>query len=282
MTAARRPEPPPGFVRIDDGDVALYVRREWAEAVVAAHLGREDTWRRGIEGAAGPSGRGATTIVRLSGAPPLLLKELRRGGAAARARSRSFRGTGRLLANLRDPDLLADRGVATPRAGALLLVPRGTGHYGGYLAVVAIEGAEDLRRKWSRRGAGDAELDAVLETVRAMHDAGFRHRDLNLGNLLVAGDPPAGFVVDLDGGAWGRAPLGAGARSASLRRMERSYARVFPEPGPLGPRGRDRIWERYALGDAVRGSAILRRRWTGRVAVAWHRLGWGSRKRGGS
>jgi hypothetical protein len=146
--------------------------------------------------------------------------------------------------------------------------------------MVEVEGAEDLRRRWSRERGTEGELDAVLAAVRAMHDAGFRHRDLNLGNLLVSGDPPEGFVVDLDGGSWDEGPLDAAARAASLRRMERSYARVFREPGPLGPRGRDLIWERYARGDPARGAAILRRRWTGRVEVAWHRLGWGRRKGG--
>ena len=274
MSRVRWPEPPSGFVRIDDGPGALYARREWAEAIASARLGDEDMWHKGFAGAEGPAGRGATFRLRVSGAPGLVLKELRRGGAAARLRSRGFRGTTRLLANLRDPDLLVHRAVATPRAAALLVVPHGPGRFAGYLAMEEVEGAQDLRRRWTVGRASERELDAVLSTVRAMHDAGFRHRDLNLGNLLVGGDPPAGYVVDLDGGTWGPAPLGAGARSAALRRLERSYAKLFHEPGPLGRGGRDLLWERYALGDPGRGPAILRRRWTGKVAVAWHRLGW--------
>jgi len=253
---------------------ALYSRADWAKAIGAAALENESVWRGELEAGAGPHGRGSTARVVLTGGPSLVLKRLARGGALARFRPEGFHGTRRLLANLWSPDELLRRGVATPRSAALLLVRSGVSRFRGFLAVEEIEGATDLRRRWAENEAALDELDAALATVRGMHDAGFLHRDLNLGNLLVRGSPTESFVIDLDGGRWHRGPLGSGARAASLRRLERSYVKLFGSRGPLGPRGRELFWERYAPGDLVTRRRVLRRRWTGRMAVAWHRMGW--------
>ena len=90
-----------------------------------------------------------------------------------------------------------------------------------------LEAAPDERiREQAMAGAGRA--------VRACHDAGLVHHDLNSRNILVAGGP-AGFralVVDLDGARMGPPP-GTTSRARQLRRLFRSLVkeRAMPAGG---------------------------------------------------
>lgn len=274
MTGATWPPPPPGFRRIDAESAALYAREDLAADLVAARLAAESVWSSWLDEGTARAGRGRTGTLDLPCGARLLLKELRRGGFVGRVVRASFRGTERILSNLTLPASLARRGVPTPPAAALLLSRTGPGRFGGHLAVERIEGAEDLGTRLARGGHPDDDLRAALDVVARMHEAGFRHRDLNLGNLLLRGRPPEAWVIDLDGGALESGPLGPWARARGLARLERSYGKRFADAGPLGPGGGSRFWEGYAARDSVQRRAVLRLRWTGRIEVSWHRMGW--------
>ncbi len=274
MTGAAWPPPPSGFRRIDAGPAALYAREDLAADLVAAGLTARSAWSSRLDEGKARAGRGRTGTLDLPGGARLLLKELRRGGLAGELRPASFRGSSRLLANLTLPASLGRRGVPTPPAVALLLARTGPGRFGGHLAVERIEGAEDLGTRLDRGGWADEALCAALDVVERMHDAGFRHRDLNLGNLLLRGRPPEAWVIDLDGGSLGGGPLGPWARARGLARLERSYVKRFGEAGPLGPGAGSRFWEGYAAENPVVRRAVLRLRWAGRIDVSWHRTGW--------
>lgn len=274
MTGATWPLPPSGFRRIDAGPAALYAREDLAAELVAAGLAARSVWSSRLDEGKALAGRGRTGTLDLPCGARLLLKELRRGGLAGRIVRASFRGAERLLANLTLPASLARRGVPTPLAAAFLLSRTGPGLFGGTLAVERIEGAEDLGTRLARGGHPDDDLRAALDVVARMHEAGFRHRDLNLGNLLLRGRPPEAWVIDLDGGALENGPLGAWARARGLARLERSYVKRFGEAGPLGPGGGSRFWEGYAAGDPALRRSVFRLRWTGRIEVSWHRMGW--------
>ena len=105
----------------------------------------------------------------------------------------------------------------------------GAGHYRAWLAVEELAGAVDLATAYaSSAEPSRADLAAVMQAVRRMHDLGLEHRDLNLGNLLIRlGEGGCEvFVIDLD-----RAKLHPGAlsfhlRQRSLRRLERSYVKT--------------------------------------------------------
>jgi tRNA A-37 threonylcarbamoyl transferase component Bud32 len=100
-------------------------------------------------------------------------------------------------------------------------VPRVLGAaYDGHAAAVFLEWLGDgpTWMEWLRAGGADrrewvAMLERTGRLVRSMHDAGFEHRDLHAGNLLVRGDRI--FVVDLHRGRF-RAPLDDAARIADL------------------------------------------------------------------
>ncbi|HET8945915.1 MAG TPA: lipopolysaccharide kinase InaA family protein, partial [Candidatus Polarisedimenticolia bacterium] len=139
----------------------------------------------------------------------------------------------------------------------------------------ALLGEQPLARRRRRlaRGAG--------RSVRAMHDAGFVHADLNLGNLVAedGGErmSPAGasevHVIDLDGGRFGKT-VGFGARRRNLRRLLRSYEKWIAPASPLDRRdafaflraycGTDQAMFRRLLGDLGGASARFR----------LHRLAW--------
>ena len=179
--------------------------------------------------AATAPGRGsAWFLAPRPGGAPQVLRHYRRGGLVARLiedrylwsgaeATRGFRELA-LLARIEALGLPAARPVAAryERAGAW---------YRADLLTVAIEGARPLAELLD--GAqGAAPWPLVGRTIRAFHDAGIRHADLNARNILVAGDGTV-HLIDFDRGAEAR----PGAwRAANLARLARSLAK-FGGPG---------------------------------------------------
>jgi hypothetical protein len=187
---------------------------------------------------------------------------------------------GRLrTAGVSTPDVLAAgcRPVFGPLAAYVLV----TEAIPGGVSLQAFLGGQPLprRRRLLAREAG--------RCVRALHDAGFVHADLNLANLVAAhggegggsrgerGGPggSAVHVIDLEGGRF-RARVGFGARRANLRRLLRSYEKWIAPVSPLDRRDAlaflraycrdDEAWLRRCLGDLAGPAARFR----------WRRLAW--------
>jgi serine/threonine protein kinase len=154
------------------------------------------------------------------------------------------------------------------------------GAYGlarGAMAFTEIEGSEDLARRVVRGAATRADLVATIGAVRAMHDRGVSHPDLNLGNVLLrprVGASPEVFFVDFDRATFAAGPLAFTARQAALRRLERSCAKLTGAPGPFGPGSEDLWYATYAGDDVDLSRRLARGRKLGRLALALHRLGW--------
>jgi hypothetical protein len=253
---------PEGFVRAVHGDATLIADARRIQALVQAGFDRPESWR-----AAAGSARGETgAAVTLAPDCTARIKQLRRGGWTASLWRDAFAGLDRPLDNLRLPLEAARRGVATPAPIALWIEPCCRGFVRAWLAFEEAAGARDLR---GRLGEG---LKPALAAVRKMHDLGVEHRDLNLGNLLVAGD--RAWVIDLDRARLHDAPLGFAARQRALRRLERSYVKLR-HPDEADPAVRDAIYDGYAGDDAALASRLRRGRAVGRAAIAIHRLGWG-------
>lgn len=228
-------------VAVEDG--LLVARADRLEDLRAARLDRRAGWTvrlaeaaeaaeaeaAGAAAAAGrtpPAGRGATAIVREAGEPALRLKALRRGGLLGPLWRDRFPGTARLLANLFVPAAARERGVPTPAAVALFLVPGPPGLWRGWLATENVAGARDLGAIVAETGpVRGARFDAALAAARIAHDAGVVHPDLNVGNLLVQDAPggPRGLVLDLDRARLADGPLDRAARERALARLARSY-----------------------------------------------------------
>lgn len=256
------------FARRDRGGATLWVRSDLAGAAVDAGLDRVEGWESRLDRAAG--GRGPTGLLRIAAPGPVArLKRLRRGGLAGPIWRDRFPGVSRILANLEAPAEARRRGVPTPEPLALFAVPGPPGLWRGWLATEEIDGAVPIA---SRLGT-PLEPEVVREAmrvVRAMHDAGVEHRDLNLGNLLLRPSSRGEGVVvlDLDDARLHPGPLGFRLRRRALRRLERSAAKRTGRPRY------DAWYAAYAGGDAGLAAKLAAGRWLDRMGIALHRLTW--------
>lgn len=233
-------------------------------------------WERCLHSSPGKSGRGSSAVRELGGVV-LRLKQLRRGGLAARFRDQSFRDAQRLLDNLTLPLAVAERGIATAAPRALLVESASDSAYRAWLATEELEGTRDaaaLVREDPERA--DPRWLPALSVVRRMHDVGIEHRDLNLGNLLIPDDPgrPAA-IVDFDGARLHDDALPFVWRQRALRRLERSYVKVC-YPRAAAEATRTQIYARYAAQDLELTRLLRRGRRWGRAIIALHRMGWTS------
>jgi 3-deoxy-D-manno-octulosonic acid kinase len=162
------------------------------------------------------------------GAPAWVLRHYRRGGLVARLVADRYLWTGAaatrgfselaLLAHVETLGLPAARPVAARyvRCGAW---------YRADLLTVAIAAARPLAELLG--GAhGPAPWERIGATIRAFHDAGVRHADLNARNVLVGADGGV-HLIDFDRGTLARAGRW---REANLARLARSLAK-FGGPG---------------------------------------------------
>ncbi len=248
--------------------------RAFEEPLAQAGLDRVAGWTQRLSAASDGPSRGKTARLCVAGYV-LRLKQLRRGGTFGRLWCDRFPGRGRLLRNFSLPAEARRRGVATPRAVALLLVQGPPGLHRGWLALEEVEGTLDLANRFnSDRPPTVPELAAVMNVVKAMHDAGIEHRDLNLGNLLIrsSGAEPEAFVIDLDGARSHSRALGFGPRQQSLRRLERSYVK-WVDTARQDPAVRDAFYAEYAGADRGLALRLSRGRRKGRLGIRFHRYG---------
>ncbi len=200
-----------------------------------------------------------------------------RHGGAARILGGIFIGRRRGLDQIEAAERLRRAGVATP---AILAVGfRAAGPLVCAQAVVAEEVSCAPNLLALARSGTRARRDllrAAGEAVRRMHDAGFRHADLNVANLLRVDEPggPRIYIVDLEKGFF-RVRLSASARAADIARLLRSYLKWIAGTEPLSARQELRFLVAYCRTDGAllrnmhgrlqryRRTSLRLRRWLG-------------------
>ncbi len=277
MIATAWPEPPPGFVLRPESACAFYVAAQLEGAVRARGLHEWAAWDLALAGGSTASGRGATAVVDGGSGTRWRLKAMRRGGRLAKLWRDRYPSARRLVETLAASVEAQARGIPTADPVALIVRAGPGGLVRGAMAFEELERSEDLARRVLRAAATRADLDATIDAVRAMHDVGVTHPDLNLGNVLLrpqAGGPPEAFLIDFDGATFASGPLRFGARQASLRRLERSCAKLTGNPGPFGPGSEDLWYTLYAGDDDELARRLAGGRSLGRLSLAAHRVGW--------
>jgi len=277
VIASAWPEPPAGFVLRPDGACALYVAAPLESAVCARGLHAWEAWDRALASGSAASGRGATAVVDGGSGAQWRLKTMRRGGRLAKVWRDRYPSARRLVATLSASVEAQTRGVPTADSVALIVKAGAGGLVRGAMAFEEIERSDDLARLVLRGAATRADLAATIDAVRAMHDRGVTHPDLNLGNVLLrprAQGPPEAFLIDFDRASFAPGPLPFGARQAALRRLERSCAKLTGAPGPFGPGSEDLWYTLYAGKDAELARRFADGRRLGRLSLAAHRVGW--------
>jgi 3-deoxy-D-manno-octulosonic acid kinase len=131
---------------------------------------------------------------------------------------------------------LHDLGLPVPRPVAARVI-RGAFGYRGGLITETVPGMS-LAALLRDGLVSDAAWQAVGVTIRRFHDAGAWHADLNAHNILVAGADrnssdasPIIHLIDFDRGRIRKPDIAW--REANLARLQRSLAKVAPEPGQL-------------------------------------------------
>ncbi|MHC4391477.1 MAG: aminotransferase class I/II-fold pyridoxal phosphate-dependent enzyme [Planctomycetota bacterium] len=219
--------------------------------------------------------RGTVRIADLPGVGPVAIRRYRRGGVLRHLRSDTYPRFERAAAELHLFAHLESKGVPTLRPIAAVGVPAGK-RWKLFLITEAVPGARNLASllgdpavKASPRARAGL-LRAAGAAVRTLLDAGLRHPDLNLMNLLVEEAaalpepletwrqaPPRVLIIDLDRAAAEETPLRAQDRGRAIGRLYRSYRKLAVR-GELCSRTTDLL--RFARGYAGQPNDRDRRR----------------------
>ena len=260
----------------------LLVAEEFAGAVKSLGLPDPEAVRALFAEARPGSGRAPTAVVPLPGhAAKLHLREVRHGGWLGAWLGRAIAGAARPETEIRVTAALHARAAPVPRP-ILAASWRVAGPiWAGCVGTLHVEDARDgITFLSGEPSAGDCLhfAESAALAIRRFHDAGGRHPDLHLGNLLVQGrGPDAGvLIIDLDRAVAG-APAQPSARIRELMRLQRSAEKRNLQ-AVLAPRPRARFLSAYTQGErALRGQLCahlpreLRR-------LRWHRLGYRLRR----
>jgi len=237
--------------------------------------GIERLLARGAPGA----GRGHNAVIPLPGrAERLHLRSFRHGGWLANVRGDHLPGLGRPLAELAANAQLAAAGAPVPRPALVAGHRRAPGCWTAAVGTLHEEGARNAGEILATCREPD-RLAAVAaaggRALRRFHDAGGRHADLHVGNLLVLGGEttPRVLLVDLD-----RARM---LPRVSIRRRMREIMRLHRSlvkrqlRGALAPEIATSFLDAYTAGDAELRAALLAHLPRERRRLALHRLGYG-------
>lgn len=222
------------------GGVRLLVRRDWEAALPVESMldgAPLEAWGPPVPHAL--RGRGAVHVLSTPRGD-VVAKRLSRGGVVGALARHSYADPARPLREAAAAEELAARGLRTPPVVAARATRTGA-LWGLDVATARVPAEGDLLESLQARGPQPALVLAAGRTLRRAHDAGLRHRDLQVKNLLVpAGFPgpggpsdPADLVLlDLDRCAVG-GPLDDLERVASLARFARSLAKhgLLERPG---------------------------------------------------
>lgn len=281
---------PEGFVLVRRGPMRLCLRRTHAEALLGLQVQRVGEWLERNPWPARASGRGVAGLLRpgLPDGSGLVIKGYRHGGLLGRFLSWRYLSPRRSLRAIEASDAARRGGVPAPLvvAGAAeRLFPLGCRLYE---VSIEVPGAEPLDRALALgsppgprlpRGARSRRrllVEACARSVRALHDVGINHRDLNLANLLAAPAPqgPVVHVVDFDSARVGK-PLSPRRRLRALQRLYRSTVKLHPLHQPPPPLMQARWLRAYCAGNRDMERYLLQRRRSFARRARWHSLAWG-------
>jgi 3-deoxy-D-manno-octulosonic acid kinase len=265
-----------GFEERAERSRYLLVASAHAGAVAQLNLSEPAAVRDLLARETGATGRAHTAVVTLPGEDARLhLRPVRHGGLFAGLWGGGLLGLRRPIRELAVTTQLASAGAPVPEPvlvagwrmrGPLWSAVVGTLHLEDSVDGVALLAATPDRARMLRAA------EAAGRAVRRFHDAGGRHADLHVKNLLFreGGAATEAWVIDLDK-ARGGAPPGAGRRMRELMRLYRSLVKRGLL-ARVGARGCARFLGAYAGRDRALRRALRARLPRERLRVALHAL----------
>lgn len=259
------PPNPPGCREILGSGTRLITRDEWAESLLS--LGLPDALAALLatapDGESETTGRAPVRIVSLPNSDQrVVLRRSLHGGALGPLLGRAYLGLGRALREMEVTSELRKAGAPVPEVIAVMGEQIAGPLWAPVVATLFLEDSADglgyldatkdpKQRLRALRAAGQA--------VRRFHDAGGRHADLHVKNLLFRerGSEVEVFVIDLDR-ARVTPGLTPGERMAQIMRLFRSLVKR-ERLREIGSRGVATFFGAYCEKDRGLRRALRRR-----------------------
>ena len=220
----------PGFALHRDGPRLVVVADGLEAAVAALGLFEEGGLERCLADRTDGGGRGWTAVAPLPGRPERLhLRPVRHGGWLAPLTRDRLRSPARPLAELSANAQLRAAGAPVPRPALVAARRRRDRSWTATLGTLFEEdhrNALDFLASQPARPRLLALAESAGVALRRFHDAGGRHADLHVANLIVREDPgaPRVCIVDLDR-ARVASPVPPRRRMREIMRLHRSLAK---------------------------------------------------------
>ncbi|MBI4575030.1 MAG: hypothetical protein HY722_02070 [Planctomycetes bacterium] len=280
-------ERPPGYAVAIRGETVAILRERYRGALVEAGIHSPQAF---VAAAGGPSrryrGRGHPVAVPVPGHPGehMVLRHYRRGGLVGKLLGDLYLGPRRPLNEIRVAEHCIERGVPTTTPIGAVVRRVLPGFYRCDLMTREVPGALDLAAYLATApppGERRRALKSAGAAVRAMHDAGVIHPDLNMKNILILGagtGATSAVVIDLDR-AWTAERVAPPRANANLARLARSAAKNEALGGAAArtSRGDTLCFLRAYHRGSREGIRATARYWE---AYGWrlvlHRLFWGA------
>ena len=231
------------------------------------------------------AGRGRAAIRRLElpSGRKLLVRQYHRGGVLRAINNSRYLSPRRAIDEIRVCREAAARGVPVAVAAGAI-VERQPPFWLCWLVTEEIEEAVDLGEylRWlpaapTREILAEKRdiIDVLGAAIRAMHDAGLCHADLQARNVLIRRSPARieVFFVDLDKSTI-TGSLGESRRADNLRRLNRSILKMRLSPPPIDDDDRRRFLAAYRGGRPIFGDDVDGFLKTCRRHAAIHSIAW--------
>lgn len=173
-------------------------------------------------------GRGGVRVVQAGSLGEAVVRPYVRGGLVEKVNRRRYFLGDRAFAELVCTHRLRKRGAPVPEALAAVQTAR----FPGYEACFVTRRIPRVRRAASVLAEAPEGLRAITlakmgRAIRALHEAGGVHADLNAHNILVSADEDApAFVIDLDRAVVLKGPVPDRRARANLERLRRSLRKL--------------------------------------------------------
>jgi hypothetical protein len=216
--------PPPGYTQFVVGNARVVCTEALADDFrLVLHDSTLYDYAARDPGARTFAGRGASYAIPLpSSRDRVVVRHNRHGGLLARFTGDRFRAPTRAPLELALSERLRSLGVPTPQLLGYVTYPAGAGFERADVATRLVDEANDLVVALMSTDAAvrGRALQATAKLIGKLADAGARHHDLNIKNVLLQATPepsiPGAFVLDVD-----RVTFGLDRRSAIEKNVDR-------------------------------------------------------------
>ncbi|WP_455212040.1 3-deoxy-D-manno-octulosonic acid kinase [Kaarinaea lacus] len=204
---------------------------------------RHHRQQRTIQGEA--LGRGATYFVRVDD-HACVLRHYQRGGLVAKILHDQYFWTGieqtRAWREWHLLKELSDRGLPVPHPVAAHVVKSGV-YYRADLMTLRLNASKPLTDFLRKKELPAAQWRNVGRTVRAFHNAGVYHADLNAHNVMLTDDGEV-HLIDFDKGQI--RPVAPGWQQANIDRFQRSLQKLSAQISPFHYSAT--VWQHFLQG----------------------------------